>query len=298
MSILKSPKRILGVVRKEFEEINNKYSDKRKTKFGSIENIEFNAEDFIEHEDVHIVLSQNGWLRKLKSLNDSSSLKFKENDSLLSITQCNTKDLLGIFTTKGIVYVTKAYSLPFTRSGFGEPIQSIFKFTDGEKVIGMISLLGKSEQGQSHSQSFLNFGNEAEYMVASANGFGFRFPISNLGETTRSGRKIMNLKNDDRMIGVAPVNREHLFLATAQGKAVVIATEQITQLMGSGKGVILMKPGDSQLIGFKFISLKEKVNISFDSGKEKEITVKSVRLCNRGSQGVIISKRKIITKIT
>ena len=298
MSTLKSSKKILGVVRKEFEEIDKKYSDKRITKFGSIENIEFNAEDFIEHEDVHVVLSQNGWLRKLKSLNNPSSLKFKENDSLLSITECNTKDLLGIFTTKGIVYVTKVYSLPLTRSGFGEPIQSIFKFTDGEKVVGMVSLLGKTEQDHSHTQSSLNFGNEPEYMVASANGFGFRFPMSNLGETTRSGRKIMNLKNDDRMIGVAPANREHLFLVTAQGKAVVIATAQITQLMGSGKGVILMKPGDSQLIGFKFVSLKEKVNISFDSGKDKEITVKSVRLCNRGSQGVIISKRKIITKIT
>jgi len=298
MSTLKSSKKILGIVRKEFEEIDKKYSDKRITKFGSIENIEFNAEDFIEHEDVHVVLSQNGWLRKLKSLNNPSSLKFKENDSLLSITECNTKDLLGIFTTKGIVYVTKVYSLPLTRSGFGEPIQSIFKFTDGEKVVGMVSLLGKTEQDHSHTQSSLNFGNEPEYMVASANGFGFRFPMSNLGETTRSGRKIMNLKNDDRMIGVAPANREHLFLVTAQGKAVVIATAQITQLMGSGKGVILMKPGDSQLIGFKFVSLKEKVNISFDSGKDKEITVKSVRLCNRGSQGVIISKRKIITKIT
>ena len=298
MSTLKSSKKILGIVRKEFEEIDKKYSDKRITKFGSIENIEFNAEDFIEHEDVHVVLSQNGWLRKLKSLNNPSSLKFKENDSLLSITECNTKDLLGIFTTKGIVYVTKVYSLPLTRSGFGEPIQSIFKFTDGEKVVGMVSLLGKTEQDHSHTQSSLNFGNEPEYMVASANGFGFRFPMSNLGETTRSGRKIMNLKNDDRMIGVAPANREHLFLVTAHGKAVVIATAQITQLMGSGKGVILMKPGDSQLIGFKFVSLKEKVNISFDSGKDKEITVKSVRLCNRGSQGVIISKRKIITKIT
>ena len=61
---------------------------------------------------------------------------------------------------------------------------------------------------------------------------------------------------------------------------------------------ILMKPGDSHLIGFKFVNLKEKVSISFDSGKDKEITVKSVRLCNRGSQGVIISKRKTITKIT
>ena len=228
VSILKAPKKIWGEVRKELEEIDKKYGDKRKTKFGSSENIEFNAEDFIEHEDIHLVLSQNGWLRKLKTLNDPSSLKFKENDQLLSITPCNTKDLLGIFTSKGIVYVTKAYSLPYTRSGFGEPIQSIFKFTDGEKVIGMVGLSANPEQDQNHTQSSLNFGNEIEYMVASANGFGFRFPISNLGETTRSGRKIMNLKNDDIMIGIAPVTQDHLFLATAQGKAVVIATTQIT----------------------------------------------------------------------
>jgi len=297
-SILKSPKKIWEEVRKELEEIDKKYGDKRKTKFGASESVEFNAEDFIEHEDVHVVLSQNGWIRKLKTLSDPSTLKFKENDSLLGATPCNTRDLLGIFTSFGVTYVAKVYNLPYTRSGFGEPIQSLFKFTDGEKVIGMIRLPAAAEEDNENGQSTLGFEDEAEFMVASANGFGFRFPITNLGETTRSGRKIMSLKNDDRMIGFAPVTHDHLFLATAKGKAVVIATEQITQLTGSGKGVILMKPGDSQLIGFKFVTLKDKVTLAFDSGKDNQITVKSVRLCNRGSQGVIVSKRKTIVKIT
>ena len=101
----------------------------------SIKNFEFNAEDFIEHEDVHVVLSQNGWIRKLKTISDPSSLKFKENDQLLGTTPCNTKDLLGLFTSFGIGYVVKVYNLPSTRSGFGEPIQSLFNFADGEKVI-------------------------------------------------------------------------------------------------------------------------------------------------------------------
>ena len=78
----------------------------------------------------------------------------------------------------------------------------------------------------------------------------------------------------------------------------VIATEHITQLSGAGKGVILMKTKDSQLVGIKFVSLKDKVTLSFDSGKDKEITVKSVRVCNRGTQGVILSRRKNIVKIT
>ena len=231
-------------------------------------------------------------------VNFSSSLKFKENDQLLDAIPCNTKDLLGIFTSFGIAYVIKVYNLPFTRSGFGEPIQSLFKFADGEKVIGMIRLPENPENMDDNGQSSLGFSNEEEILVASANGFGFRFPVSNLGETTRSGRKIMNLKNEDRMIGFAPVTHNHLFLATAKGKAVVIATEQVTQLTGSGKGVILMKPADSQLVGIKFVDLKDKVKLTFNTGKDKDISIKNVRLCNRGSQGVIVSKRKNILKIT
>ena len=59
-----------------------------------------------------------------------------------------------------------------------------------------------------------------------------------------------------------------------------------------------MKPADSQLAGIKFVDLKDKVKLTFNTGKDKDISVKSVRLCNRGSQGVIVSKRKTILKIT
>ncbi len=311
-SILSSPKKISLEVRKEFEEIKEKYGDKRRTQLKATENIEFNAEDFIEHEDVHIILSQNGWIRKLKNVSDPSGLKFKENDQLLELLQINTRNLLAFFTTLGNVYVSKVYNLPYTRSGFGEPVQSLFKFGDGEKVLGMLSLMapveGSAPPDQSDSQTSMNFVKKMkkkkmssnykdEFMVVSANGFGFRFPLSKLSETTRSGRKIMNLKNNDRMIGLAPVIHSHVFLATSKGKAVVIPTDQITQLTGSGKGVILLKPGESSLVGFKFVTLKDKVTLVFDSENAKEITVKSVRLCNRGSQGVIISKRKSILKI-
>ncbi len=311
-SILSSPKKISLEVRKEFEEIKEKYGDKRRTQLKATENIEFNAEDFIEHEDVHIILSQNGWIRKLKNVSDPSGLKFKENDQLLELLQINTRNLLAFFTTLGNVYVSKVYNLPYTRSGFGEPVQSLFKFGDGEKVLGMLSLMapveGSAPPDQSDSQTSMDFVKKMkkqkkssdykdEFMVVSGNGFGFRFPLSKLSETTRSGRKIMNLKNDDRMIGFAPVIHSHVFLATSKGKAVVIPTDQITQLTGSGKGVILLKPGESSLVGFKFVTLKDKVTLVFDSGNAKEITVKSVRLCNRGSQGVIVSKRKSILKI-
>jgi DNA topoisomerase IV A subunit len=306
-SILASPKKIWTAVRKELEEIKKKHGDKRSTQIKTVENVEYNEEDFIEHEDVHVILSQNGWIRKLKNLSDPSGLKFKENDKLLDSFQTNTQNLLAIFTSFGTVYVSKVYNLPYTRSGFGEPIQSLFKFGDGEKVIGMITLSPAGDGSNiviTGVQAALDFSQTSkqkkgalEFMVVSGNGFGFRFPATNLAETTRSGRKIMGLKDGDSMIGFAPVTNDHAFLATAKGKAVVIQTDQVAQLTGSGKGVTLMKPGESSLIGFKFVSLKDKVTLEFESGDDKVITVKSVRLCNRGSQGVIISKRKAILKI-
>ncbi len=307
-SILASPKKIWAEVKQEFEEIKEKHGDKRLTKIKTIESVEYNAEDFIEHEDVHIVLSQNGWIRKSKSLSDSSGLKFKENDQLLDTIQTNTRNLLAIFTSFGTVYVSKVYNLPYTRSGFGEPIQSLFKFGDGEKVIGLLALPAQNEdlndQTPSAGQVSMNFAksgkskeSSSELLVVSVKGFGFRLLLSNLSETTRTGRKIMSLKGDDAMIGFAPVTHTHVFLATVAGKAVVIPIDQITQLSGSGKGVILMKPGEGQLAGFKLVNLKDKVTLVFDSENEKEITVKSVRLCNRGGQGVIVSKRKNILKI-
>ena len=306
-SILSSSKKIWAEVRKELEEIKKKHGDKRLTQIKTVENIEYNAEDFIEHENVNIILSQNGWIRKLKNVTDPSGLKFKENDQLLDSLQTNTQNLIAIFTTFGTVYVSKAYNLPYTRSGFGEPVQSLFKFGDGEKVIGMMTLspldtiLDTPVDAGQISMAFIKKKktqkHTPEFMVISANGFGFRFPLSNLTETTRSGRRIMNLKDDDRMVGFAPVTHDHVFLATAKGKAVVIPTEQVAQLAGSGKGVTLMKPVGSSIIGFKFVNLKDKVMLEFDSGNEKPLTIKNVRLCNRGSQGVIISKRKAIIKI-
>ncbi len=302
-SILASPKKIWQEVREELEEIKKKHADKRLTQIKPIESVEYNAEDFIKHEDVNIILSKNGWIRKLKNLSDPAGLKFKENDQLLSSLQTNTQNLLALFTSFGSVYVSRVYNLSYTRSGFGVPVQSLYKFSDGEKVVGMLSLPAPNEgSDMTNGQTSIDFirkdkVEKSEFMVASADGFGFRFPLSNLAETTRSGRKVISLKNNDRMVGFAPVTHDHVFLATAKGKAVVIPTDQIAQLTGSGKGVILIKPGESSLVGFKFVSLKQKVTLEFDSGNDKEITVKSVRLCNRGSQGVIISKRKTILKI-
>ena len=311
-TILNSEKKILNVVQNELQEIDEKYGDKRRTKIKTIELVEYNAEDFIEHEDAYLVLSENGWLRKFKTIVEPSTLKYKENDSLLASVKANTREFVAFFTSRGMVYVFKLYNLPYTRTGFGEPVQNLFKFADGEKVISILSLdpaelaAGKissteNSSNKSSRQTRLSFASEnkggLEGMIIGSSGYGFRFPLSNLIETTRSGRKLMTLKGDDKVIGFSLVTGDHLFMAAINGKGIVIPIEQVTLLSGVGMGSRLMKMTNSLLAGFKVTNKNGNSTITLEDGKTKKINIKDIRVTNRGGQGVIISKRKKITAI-
>jgi len=309
---LSSDKKIWTVVQKELYEIDEKFGDKRRTKIKTIELVEYNAEDFIEHEDAYLVLSKNGWLRKFKSVVIPSTLKYKENDSLLATVKANTREFVAFFTSRGMVYVFKLYNLPYTRTGFGEPVQNLFKFSDGEKVISMLSLdpaelaagqispAGDSSN-KSSRQTRLSFASEnkggLEGMVIGSSGYGFRFPLSNLIETTRSGRKLMTLKGNDKVVGFSLITGDHLFMASVNGKGIVIQVEQVSLLTGAGMGSRLIKLINSSLAGFKIANKNGHSTINFDDGKTKKINFKDIRVTNRGGQGIIISKRKKITAV-
>jgi DNA gyrase subunit A len=310
--ILSSDKKIWNVVQKELHEIDEKFGDKRRTKIKTIELVEYNAEDFIEHEDAYLVLSKNGWLRKFKTVVEPSTLKYKENDSLLAAVKANTREFVAFFTSRGMVYIFKLYNLPYTRTGFGEPVQNLFKFADGEKVISILSLdpaelaagqifsTGDSSN-KSSRQTRLSFASEnkggLEGIIIGGSGYGFRFPLSNLIETTRSGRKLMTLKGDDKIVGFSLVTGDHLFMASVSGKGIVISIEQVSVLVGAGMGSRLMKVTNSSLAGFKITNKNGHSTITLEDGKTKKINFKDIRVTNRGGQGIIISKRKKITAV-
>jgi DNA gyrase/topoisomerase IV subunit A len=310
--ILSSDKKIWNVVQKELHEIDEKFGDKRRTKIKTIELVEYNAEDFIEHEDAYLVLSKNGWLRKFKTVVEPSTLKYKENDSLLAAVKANTREFVAFFTSRGMVYIFKLYNLPYTRTGFGEPVQNLFKFADGEKVISILSLdpaelaAGQIPPTENSSnkpsrQTRLSFASEnkggLEGMITGSSGYGFRFPLSNLIETTRSGRKLMTLKGNDKIVGFSLITGDHLFMASVSGKGIVIPIEQVSLLTGAGMGSRLIKLTNSSLAGFKVTNKNGHSTITLEDGKTKKINIKDIRVTNRGGQGIIISKRKKITAV-
>ncbi len=303
-TILASQKLIWNEVKTELQEVGEKFGDKRRTKIKTIEAVEYNEEDFIEHENVVLVLSRNGWLRKTKNLSDPASLKFKENDGLLGIVRTNTRDLAAFLTSAGMVYVNKVFNLPYTRGGFGEPIQHLFKFGDGERVIKILSLPGgengkAEESGEQQTMEFEDpIEDSEELLFVSDMGNGFTFPVANLTETSRAGKRVMTVKDDARMVAVSPVTEDHVLLISEAGKGLLIELDQVTQLSGAGVGSKLMNTSKSKVTTAKCVGRKQTVQMIFEDGKSKELNLSKITVHNRGGQGVFVSKTKKVIDLT
>ena len=119
-TILASQKKIWALIKTELLEIKEKYGDKRKSVMKAAEDVEFSQEDFIVHEDMTVILTKMGWIRRVKTVGEN--LRFKEGDDLLALMPANTRDNIAVFSSAGKVYVMKANDLP-SGSGFGEPVQ-------------------------------------------------------------------------------------------------------------------------------------------------------------------------------
>ncbi|VAX23134.1 DNA gyrase subunit A [hydrothermal vent metagenome] len=316
--VLGSKARLWKLVRKELVLILDTYGDNRKTKvIASIgAEQEYSAEDFIDHEDTHVIVSGDGWVRRARNVASPDTLRFKNGDSLLSLIPVNTRDIVCFFTSAGKVYGLRALDITQT-TGFGDPIQSIFKFADKERVISVIGFAQPDSMGAAPkaandraqpSQGAL-FGGRAddksaraygetigqgdELLIVTESGMGFKIGSDSLGETNKNGRKIANLKGDDALFGVNLITGGLLFTLSSDGRGLLCKLKEVPLLSGAGAGARLMKikPG-ARLLGFKVVDKNDKVTLIYLNGKDNTIKISSLDKGARGTVGRVVGARR------
>src|SRR5512144_1887197 len=285
-AVLASQKKIWGLIKTELLESKEKYGDKRKSLMRAAEDVEFSQEDFIVHEDVTVIMTKMGWIRRVKTVGEN--LRFKEGDELLALLPANTRDNIAVFSSAGKVYVMKAFDLP-TGSGFGEPVQHLFKFGDGERPIAAMNFatVMAGPAPALGEQPELALGpREVMALTVSAHGAGFAFDLGQYNAvTTRAGKKFAGVKEGDFILGVAILDLPNVLFLTSEGKAVVVAAKDIPVLTGAGKGVKLVNVKNGEVALFRAVRKGEQVKVIDDKGKEKVIDLKDYGVMTRGSVG-------------
>ena len=138
--LLKRDADLWKIVRDEIELVQKTYGDARRSEItGEVPDEEYTAEDFIIEEDNVVIVTRDGWVKRQKEVKDIASTRLREGDAVLAVLPGSTRATAVFFTNFGVAYTTRIAEVPAS-TGYGEPIQSLFKFKDGEKVVGALSL--------------------------------------------------------------------------------------------------------------------------------------------------------------
>src|SRR6202035_2913846 len=100
---------------------------------------EYSADDFIVEEDNVVIVSRDGWVKRQKEVKDLTTTRLREGDSVLAALAGSTRASAVFFSNAGVAYTCRIIDVPAS-TGYGEPIQRLFKLKDGEKIVAAVSL--------------------------------------------------------------------------------------------------------------------------------------------------------------
>src|SRR5918999_1528203 len=139
-TLLKDEQSRWDIVKVEIEEVQKKYGDPRRSTISSDEGeAEYTAEDFIVEEDNVVIVSRDGWVKRQKEVKDVAATRLREGDAVLAVLPGSTRASVVFFSNFGAAYTARIIDVPAS-TGYGEPVQKLFKLRDGERVVAALSL--------------------------------------------------------------------------------------------------------------------------------------------------------------
>lgn len=292
-----------GIVRGEIEDIRKKYGkdDKRRTVIEApADEPEFSAEDFIVDEDAHVLVTADGWVKRQREIKDPANTRLREGDRVLACEAGSTRASIVLFSSFGVAYTSRIVDIPAT-TGYGEPIQKLFKLKDGERIVAAYSLDPRAIGDIAEDPKDPEACPDTYAVAATSDGYALRFGLETFLEpSTRSGRKYARPAKGAHVVGVEKIHGiETLLAVTERCRGMVCGIEEINYLSGPGKGVMLIKLAkDDRLLGFKASSGDlDLMRYMTSGGKEETISTKRYRTTGRGGKGTELKKRGRITGI-
>ena len=284
-SILASPQKILGIIKKELLELKQNYSDSRKTKIDtSVEFTELNMEDLIDEEEMVVTITHSGYIKRLpldtyrqqnrggKGLIGTTT---KEEDLVKDIFVANTHSYLLFFTNFGKVYWEKVYNIPEGgRQAKGKAIVNLLPLENEEKVYSYIPIR--------------NFSPDNYLIMATKQGTIKKTSLMAYSRPRNSGIIAITLLDGDELIDVRLTDgNSEIILATKHGNAVRFNENDIRPTGRSSQGVrgISLK-GKDEVIGMVAASEGKSLLTMTENGYGKRTRIDEYRLISRGGLGV------------
>ncbi len=307
LHILRSPERLMEVIREELEKVRDEFGDERRTEITAASH-DIDIEDLIEQEDVVVTLSREGYVKYQKLTEyeaqrrggkGKSATKMKDEDFIERLLVANTHDHILCFSTRGRLYWLKVYQLPFaSRNARGKPIVNILPLENDERITAILPIK-EFEEGK-----FV--------LMATANGTVKKTDLSLYSRPRSSGIIAVNLNEGDELIGVSITHGDDdIMLFSDEGKVVRFneklrdsETGEVKRDPETGEELQALRPMGRTATGVRGIKLQEGQRVvslivprgngailtATENGYGKRTPLEDYPAKSRATQGVVSIK--------
>ncbi len=289
-AILKSPKKILGIVKTEVTGLKEKYGQDRRTQIVAGAVGQFSTEDLIPNEPTIVLITADGYIKRLppdtfrtqeRGGKGVAGVKTKEEDAVEHLFSTNTHADLLFFTSKGRVFQLKAYDVPAgSRTSKGQAMVNFLQLAPGEKVSAVLS------SDEMPDSKFL--------MMATTKGNVKKTPLEDFKNVRRSGLIAIKLNGDDLLEWVKPTNgKEEVSVVTAEGQSIRFSEKDVRPMGRAAAGVrgIKLKNRD-KVVGMDVVSPDDgkksgfELMIIMENGFGKRTGLEQYKVQGRGGSGI------------
>jgi DNA gyrase subunit A len=297
--ILRSEKKLWAIIKSELNELGEKYGDRRRTRMASTEDtLDFDPEAYIVRENTNVVLTRDGWIKRVGRLASVEGTRVREGDEVIAVVPGSTLDHVVFFADDGAAYTMRINEVPAS-SGYGEPVAKFFRLGDQVRILNAVST---DERFTPPDQPATNGEPPGPYLlVVTAQGQTLRSPLAAYRTASNKlGRRYVRLNEGDRVVMVQLLgDEESMFLASASGHVIHFPIDQINILSGAGKGVMGIKLADDDtcLGGALINSRFDAMMIETAGGRTMEFRRGKYEITSRGGKGFEAVKRTTFVRV-
>ena len=281
--ILARPERLTQVVRDELLVIREQYGDARRTEINR-DHINLATEDLIEPQDVVVTLSHAGYAKsqplaeyqvQRRGGRGKAATAVKDEDFVEKLFVAHTHDTLLCFSNRGKVYWVRVFELPQAgRNARGKPLVNLMPLEEGEKINAVLPIK--------------QFDDEHFVFMATSHGTVKKTPLSAYSRPRPSGIIAVDLRDGDRLVGVALTDgRRDVILCTRGGKAIRFAEDEVRPMGRDATGVRGVRLGEGDEVISLVVVGEGHILTASENGYGKLTPLEDFPLHGRGGQGVI-----------
>lgn len=267
--LLAHPPKILALIKEESVALAEKFGDKRRTDIIADEVEEINIEDLIQKEEMVILISNLGYIKRVpasayKSQNrggkGSNSAKLAEDDFLNQLFIASTHDHVVFITNAGKAYWLKVHEIPeANRTSRGSHIKALLAISSDEEITTVVSLKDFSD---------------TEYLLmATSGGVVKKVATSSFKNAKTRGIIAIRLDEGDHLVSATLTSGEdEIMLITRHGRALRMHERDIRAQGRASRGVtgIRLTSGD-ELAGALRVNDEAKILVMTECGYGKRV---------------------------